>query len=359
VKRLRLAVAGGRKTQSIIDECVAAPGERRILVLTYTQANQDEIRRRLHARAPLDAHVTVQGWFSFLLAHWVRPYVPCLFAECRLRGLNFEGDPGQWAKGKQRFLDKEWRAYKRHLARLALDVNEASTGAVVDRLSRLYDTIYVDEVQDLNGYDLEILDALIDSPISLTLVGDVRQAILQTNVQDPKNKQYKGVKIKKWFDERCSSGRLGLSHKSRTWRCNQSIADFADSIFDETWGFPKTESCNEALTGHDGLFVVAADDAFAYLETYSPLCLRVSANVARGVELPFVNIGVAKGMDVERVLIWPTAGVLDFLKRGTTLEPTPCCSLYVAVTRAQASVAFAVKDLDGLALRVWRPPTRH
>ncbi len=353
MKHLRLAVAGGRKTQSIIDECVSASAERRILALTYTQANQDEIRRRLNARAPLDAHVTVQGWFSFLLTHWVRPYVPRLYAECRLRGLNFDGDPGQYAKGKERFLDKERRAYKRHLAHLALDVNEASSGAVVDRLSRLYDAVYVDEVQDLNGYDLEILDVLIDSPISITLVGDVRQAVLQTNVRDPKNSQYKGVKIKKWFDERCSSGRLSLKHESRTWRCNQSIAHFADSIFDETWGFPKTVSCNEVLTDHDGLFAVAAVDASAYLDVCGPLCLRYSAAIAKGVELPFINIGIAKGMDVERVLIWPTAAVLEFLRRGTRLEPTPCCSLYVAVTRARASVAFVVEQPERLSLPVW------
>jgi DNA helicase-2/ATP-dependent DNA helicase PcrA len=237
VKRLRLAVAGGRKTQSIIDECASASSERRILVLTYTQANQQEVGRRLASGAPLDASVTVLGWFSFLMTHWVRPYIPRLFSDSHLQGLNFDGDPGQYTTGRARFLDGEGRAYKRHLAHLAGDVNVASSGAVLDRLSRLYDTLYVDEVQDLNGYDLEILDALIDSPISLTLVGDVRQALLLTNPRDPKNKQYKGAKIKDWLDKRCTSGRLCVTHESRTWRCNQSIADFADSIFDESWGF--------------------------------------------------------------------------------------------------------------------------
>jgi DNA helicase II / ATP-dependent DNA helicase PcrA len=43
VNRLTLAVAGGRKTSSIIDACCQAGTEDRILVLTFTQANQ---RRR-------------------------------------------------------------------------------------------------------------------------------------------------------------------------------------------------------------------------------------------------------------------------------------------------------------------------
>ncbi len=355
MKRLRLAVAGGRKTQSIIDECTSASGGRRILVLTYTQANQQEVGRRLAGGAPVDASVTVLGWFSFLMTHWVRPYVPRLFSDARLRGLNFDGDPGQYTTGRARFLDGEGRAYKRHLAHLAGDVNVASSGAVLDRLSRLYDTLFVDEVQDLNGYDLEILDALIDSPISLTLVGDVRQALLLTNPRDPKNKQYKGAKIKDWLDERCTSGRLSVTHESRTWRCNQSIADFADSIFDESWGFPPTESCNEELTDHDGLFAVAPKDAPAYAAAHGALCLRHSAAVARDVDLPFINIGVAKGMDVERVLIWPTAPVVSFLRDGKGLKTTPCSSLYVAVTRARASVAFVVEDPGSLPLPVWSP----
>lgn len=67
-------------------------------------------------------------------------------------------------------------------------------------------------------------------------------------------------------------------------------------------------------------------------------CLRHSASSARGVDLPFKNIAVAKGMDVERVLIWPTARMERFLGDGTRLEGTPGCELYVAVTRARASV---------------------
>jgi len=118
------------------------------------------------------------GWFRFLMTHWVRPYLPLRFAEQRLRGLNFEGDPGMYAKGQGRFLDGEARAYRLHLAQLALEVSAASSGAVIDRLTRIYDEIHIDEVQDLNGYDLEILKALLGSPIDLSLVGDVRQALL-------------------------------------------------------------------------------------------------------------------------------------------------------------------------------------
>src|SRR5262249_10983128 len=152
-------------------------------------------------------------WFRFLLGHWVRPYLPMRWPGRRLRGFSFDGDPGMYATGERRFLDDDSRAYKRHLAQLALETHQASLGAVLDRLSRIYDEIHIDEIQDLNGYDLEVLAEIMGSPIELSLVGDIRQALILTNVQDPKNKQYKGVRIKAWFEEHEKRRRLSITHE--------------------------------------------------------------------------------------------------------------------------------------------------
>jgi DNA helicase-2/ATP-dependent DNA helicase PcrA len=356
MNKLTLAVAGGRKTQSIVDECLAASPERSILVLTYTQVNQHELATRLARSGPPVARVDVQGWFSFLMGHWVRPYLPSVFPGRRLRGLNFEGDPGRYATSERRFLDDEERAYKRHLSHLALDTYASSAGAVLDRLSRIYDTIYIDEVQDLNGYDLEVLQAMLISTINLNLVGDVRQALLLTNAKDPRNKQYKGAKIVDWFQLQAKKGRLSIEHQNTTWRCNALIAAFADTVFGSR-SFPATVSANATTTEHDGVFAVATSDACQYLGDYEPLCLRHSAACLTRLPLPFLNIGVAKGMSVERVLIGPTAPMVNFLTRGTALEDQAACSLYVAATRARASVAFVHDRPQSLRLPVWRPST--
>lgn len=174
MNRLTLAVAGGRKTQAIVDDCVAAVRGRRILVLTFTVANQRELKSRLAVHSPLAADVEVQGWFSFLLGEWARPYLPRLFPGRRIKGLNFDGDPGWYATGESRYLDHDGQAYRLHLAQLAYETNAAADSAVLDRLCRIYDTIYIDEVQDLNGYDLELLKQLMGAPIDLVMVGDVR-----------------------------------------------------------------------------------------------------------------------------------------------------------------------------------------
>jgi DNA helicase-2/ATP-dependent DNA helicase PcrA len=355
VRHLQLSVAGGRKTQSIVEACEDAPPGRRLLLLTYTLTNQDALRSRVSALGPLSATVEVRGWLSFLMGHWVQPYLPLYLEGRRLGGLNFKGEPHQKASGHVRFLDAESRAYRRHLARLAVEVCEASSGAVIARLARIYDEIHIDEVQDLNGYDLEILKVLLDAPLDVSMVGDVRQALLSTNAREQKNSKYKGIKIKEWFEEQEHAGRVAVTHSTRTWRCNQQLADFADTIFDETFGFPPTESQNTTETEHDGVFVVATEDAAKYVETFKALCLRHGAGTARGVDLPFVNIGVSKGMDVERVLVWPTGGATEFLRDGKMLEGLAACSLYVAVTRARASIAFVVERPEDFRFPVWRP----
>lgn len=354
MNRLDLAVAGGRKTQGIVDRCAASDGEQ-ILVVTYTLANQKELRDRLAAKGPLAAQVEVQGWFSFLLNHWVKPYLPRLFAGRRLRGLNFDGDPGMYAKGEGRFLDGEGRAYALHLAQLAFQTAEVSGGAVCNRLGRIYDQIYVDEVQDLNGWDLEVVLALAKSEVDLSMVGDVRQALLLTNPRDQKNSQYKGVQIKKWFDLLESKGLLEVTHSSTTWRCNQALADFADSIFGEDWGFEKTTSKSGVETGHDGVFVVHPDNLDAYMVTFEPRCLRHSAASAKDLTLPFINFGIAKGMSVDRVLIAPTGPMTEFLRKGKPLEDQSASALYVAVTRARCSVAFVTEHAKKIELDEWTP----
>jgi DNA helicase II / ATP-dependent DNA helicase PcrA len=352
VNHLTLSVAGGRKTQGVVEGCAA--GECRSLVLTFTVANQKELEGRLAMRRG-DGAVDVQGWFSFLLGQWIRPYLPTLFQGRRLGGLNFDGDPGRYAKDERRFLDEMDRAYRRHLAHLAVLTNEASKSAVLDRLSRMYDEIYIDEVQDLNGWDLEVLELLLKSKIRMHLVGDVRQALLLTNERDPKNKQYKGARIKDWFDLQESSGLLTIKNEATTWRSNQSIADFADSLFGAAWGFDRTTSTNKEVTGHDGVFAIRTSDVARYVEAFQPMCLRYSANSARDIDLPFITFGLSKGREVDRVLIAPTKAMEDFLIKGTELGPLAACSLYVGATRARFSVGFVSNRADDLGLPLWTP----
>lgn len=58
--------------------------------------------------------------------------------------------------------------------------------------------------------------------------------------------------------------------------------------------------------------------------------------------LPAMNIGMSKGTTFDRVLIFPTKPMLQYIKSGNPDILAAREHLYVAVTRARHSVAFVV-----------------
>lgn len=354
--QLTLAVAGSRKTQGIVEHCAALPIERRVLVLTYTQANQEELRSRLRIYAGDRHHVEVMGWFTFLLRHFATPFLPFNFPGQRVCGFNFEGRPQRFASGKNRFLDSNGAVFGCELGRLAHELVLSSKGALLRRLECIYDEILVDEIQDLSSHDWEIFDVLLRSSIDIRMVGDIRQSVLATNPRSKKNAKYSYSNAISWFRERQAEGLLEIMDSVITWRCHLDIAAFSDTIFDPFWMFPPTQSKNETVTHHDGVHLVSSRDIVEYVNLYRPQCLRYSVASGKKFDLDFLNFKVSKGMTYERVLIVPTAPISKFIASGTYLEATSASSFYVAVTRAKQSVAIVLDDPGKSLLPYWTPP---
>ncbi|OWY28833.1 UvrD-helicase domain-containing protein [Herbaspirillum robiniae] len=355
---LTLAVAGSRKTQGIVDHCGLLPQERRVLVLTYTQANQIELTTRLKKHAGDHHHVEVMGWFTFLLRHFARPFIPFKFAGQRVHGFNFDGRPHRMAKGSRRFLDPNGAVYACELGRLAHELVSESKGALLRRLECIYDEILIDEVQDLSAHDWEIIDALLRSSINIRMVGDIRQSVLATNPRSTKNSKYSYAGAVKWARERQAMGLLNIEESVVTWRCHPLIANFSDGIFDPSWAFPNTRSENHSITDHDGVFLVSPQHVSEYVDTFQPQCLRHSVSAGKDFDLDYLNFKISKGMTYERVLIVPTGPIEKFITSNVFLEPTSASSFYVAVTRAKQSVAI-IMDKAGLSpLPFWKPKIR-
>lgn len=357
VNRLTLAVAGSGKTRGIVEHCASLASNRRVAVLTFTQANQAVLQSRLAAVAGDHAAIDVMGWFAFLLRHFARPFVPFRFPGKRILGFNFDGRPHRMAKGSARFFDAASAVYACELGRLASELIDASNGSLMHRLERLYDEIVIDEVQDFSAHDWSILDALLISSIDVTMVGDFRQAVLATNPRSSKHKKYAYAGAVEWFREREKSGLIEVSESCVTYRCRPEIAAFADMIFGPEWGLPPTKSQNQRETGHDGVFLVHPDNVYAYVAKFSPQCLRHSSRSGKKFDLEYINFKAAKGTEHERILIIPTAGIEAFLHARTTLEPGPAATFYVACTRAFQSVAFVVEKADSCGLPWWTPST--
>ena len=274
--RLTLAVAGSGKPQGLAEYCSSLSRDQKVLAVTFTRANQAELRTRISNLAGDHPSIQVAGWFSFLLRDLARPFFPFKFPGKRILGFNFEGRPSRFAKGINRFLDSEGAAYRCELGRLSNELIEASGGALRRRLECCYDEILIDEVQDLAAHDWEILDFLLNAALSVTMVGDFRQAVLSTNPRSAKNKQYAHVAALEWFRERESEGMLEIETSSTTWRCRPEIAAFSDSIYDSQGAFSPTTSRNNRTTDHDGVFWIHPDDAAEYVSRFEPQCLRDS-----------------------------------------------------------------------------------
>lgn len=358
MNRVILAPAGGRKTQSIINMCQMGEESRKRLVVTFTTTGQKVIEDRLWENGCRSLNTEVLGWYAFLLQHFIYPYVYDLYPGQTAKGLHFvEGtDPTRYKKGVKRYFDDSGAVYSNNIGKLALDIAKSSGGACIERLQGIYHEIYFDEVQDLGGNDLDILELLMKSKLQITAVGDVRQSILRTSRTDRKNSKFDGLQKKIWFEKMGSQGLCEIKEITTTWRCNQRIIDFADSVLPIELDFPGTKSEQIKETDHDGVFVVNWENIEEYLSRYSPECYRynVKIKILEGTEA--INFGLCKGKTVKRVLIYPTTGMKNFLKNPEAKLKDKTASLfYVAITRAIHSVAIVVDRPNRYDLVEWKP----
>jgi hypothetical protein len=355
-----LAPAGGRKTQHIVQACSEGEPSRSRLVITFTSDAQNILISRLYHSCATTSMPDVLGWYGFLLRHIIRPYVNCLYDIDELGGLYFvtRYDPGIKAPGQRRYFDTSGRVYSTRISLLAMKIISTTKGAPIDRLERIYDEIYIDEVQDLSGNDLDILDLLLTSKIDVMLVGDIRQSLLTTSRSDRKNRAYAGLGMINWFRERDARGILRLTEGTVSWRCSQEIIDLADRALPKDTFLATTSEASPASGGqHTGVWAVSRKHAVHYFTRYTPAVFRDSTRTRVPDEIHgAINFGHCKGMTVGHSLIFPTNTMIDFLAgKSDSLAERSAARLYVAISRAIYSVAIAVDNPGELNIPEWTP----
>ena len=352
--RIVLACAGSGKTTLIVDEACTETDCRSALV-TYTINGAGELSKTAHQRhGHVPPSVAVSTWFTFLLRHFVRPYQNSLYVP-RISQIHFnQGQSARYIPAtdvQRHYFSKPGTIYRDKVSKFACEVIQRTGGQPIRRFEQIFDRLYIDESQDLAGFDLELVEQVLKSATDVVMVGDHRQATYTTN-DAKKNKQYARAKIVEKFEEWQAAGLCTVEYQTQSHRCVQSICDFSDRFYP---GFPKTTSRNRTATDHDGVFAVRASDVEAYRARFNPKPLRYN----RTFEIAGkpINFGNAKGMTFERTLIFPHGPLRKFLvsaKLADAGKEIP--KLYVAVTRARQSVAFVVNDdtlVSGLSL--YRP----
>jgi DNA helicase II / ATP-dependent DNA helicase PcrA len=343
--KLVIAAAGSGKTRMLVENALAITTGK-VLITTYTQANEAEIRNRIVEKAKcIPNHITVQTWVSFLMQHGVRPFQGYLFDK-KIRGFfQINGRSGLMVSEKYQFekfyFTKDHKIYSDKLAKFVIRCDEKSGGQVLKRLSSIYSHLYIDEFQDLSGEDLDLLSLFFRSRSEILLVGDPRQGVLSTNVA-AKNKQFRKSKIVGYFDNPKIDLDIDDTSLQINYRCIEAICNLSNQLFPELNG---ATSGNMDRTGHDGIFFVKEGDVQPYLERYTPMQLRDSKRKKVHDQFRVMNFGIAKGLAFERILIYPTKPILDWLlNHSSELAPESRSNLYVALTRARFSIGVVCPD---------------
>lgn len=351
MNKLIVAVAGAGKTTHIVEKALEIENER-VLITTYTIQNKEEIQKKMYEKnGYIPANIKIQTWFSFLLEHGVRPY-QSMFIEQRINGIYFGSLEGAIftpeSKFNGHFLVSD-KVYKDRIAKLVVKSNEDSDGAVLMRLSRIFKYIFLDEVQDMVGYDFELLKCIMSSGIKLEMVGDQRQKTYSTHTEN-KHKKYNNGNFVGFFKNECKDINIFIDENSlsESFRCCDDICSFSNKIYPDLC---EAKSKAHYEIEHKGVFLVRKKDVDAYLEKYKPIQLRDSVKTKCNSSYSSKNFGESKGLTFERVIIYPTKPIESWLRNNSTdLRDASRSKLYVAVTRARYSVAFIFdfKDSDDI-----------
>ena len=329
--RVILAVAGSGKTSHIKDSLQSSG---RSLVVTYTENNCKNLLNRITAEyGCIPDRIRLYTYFSFLYSFCLRPF---LGDELRVRGINWDEPPEFTLKIKRTddryYLDKNRRLYYSRMAGL-LSVK----GLVPDvnrRLSKYFDSFFVDEVQDFAGHDFNFLCDLASADVRTMLVGDFFQHTFDTsrdgNVNMNLHKDLVTYKSKlKGQGYKIDDTTLSKSH-----RCSPTICDFvSQKIGIDIKSHREDETIVKYVDSEE-----LADQLF-----HQSNIVKLFYQSHQKYPCYSNNWGASKGIDNYGsvcVVLYDKADKLYKSGELISLSPTPRNKLYVACTRSRADVYF-------------------
>lgn len=223
-KSVVFAVAGAGKTTRIVNRLDL---ERRFLLLTYTENNFANLRRKIIAKfGHMPPNIVLKTYFSFLHGFCFRPFLAMAW---RTKGVTFD-QPPQWAGGRDGaksrayYVDGAQRLYHSRIARLI-----AADGAMDDvaaRIEKYFDVICIDEIQDIGGHDFDFVLRLCGCGVDILLVGDFFQHTFVTSHDNGKNLNlHDNYEVyKKRFAD--AGLRVDTTSLAKSHRCSPTVCDF-------------------------------------------------------------------------------------------------------------------------------------
>lgn len=356
------AAAGSGKTRYLVAQAIALSQKgKSVLLTTYTRTNKKELEERIiKQEGRIPPKITIKTWFAFLLENGARPFCHPMIP-FRISGIYFDKGRPKITRARKDtpyyYCDKQNRVHSGRLAELTMYCNQTSKQAVFDRISNIFDAVLVDEIQDMAGYDYDVLVQLMNACSTTIMVGDPRQKTYVTN-SSPKNKQ-----CTTFFDYAKKKGKINIDTTTLcySYRCPQEILDVANKLFPQ---FPPTRSAadSSSTTAQEArIHIVPKKLVHSYICRTEPMQLRWNKRTLVDPSAQVMNMGESKGLTFDHVLIYPTAPMEDWLAKeneNKNLKEGAAAKLYVALTRAKYSVGIVSDKIRSKHYTIWQSKQR-
>ena len=365
--KVLFAAAGNGKTYSICKQAkeIVDSSNKLVLLLSYTNEGVRSLENEYKKQnlGILDNRVIIKSWYRFLLSEFIKPYQrllklksyenECDIALCEndINSIAFyENNPPTYYKKihYEYYINKNKDIIPDRTSQLAVLCNQDSGRKAISRMENIYSHIFIDELQDYAGWDLEIINLLFQSQMEILCVGDFKQATYRTN-NSQKNKQYRDEKIQNFFINLQKKGLCNVSYLNKTRRFNQEICDFINTIHNDK-NATVTSLEPQIKTNHNGVYLVDIKYLSQYCNYYHPVILRYNkkTKIKFYHECNVFNYGAAKGATYDRIIIIPVSTVLPFIEKQEYITSNQTrAKFYVACTRAKYSVIIAMEHLKG------------
>ncbi len=227
-KVLILAVAGSGKTTLIVNELNL---EKRFLIVTYTINNIRNLRESIIKKfGYFPKNIDLFSYYNFLYSFCFRPF---LAYKLKPKGIYWDYPP-QWTTRIRRndlkyYFTSGRLLYHNRIAKYLQQFNFIDT--IKERLEKYYDTILIDEIQDLAGHDFNLLIEIINANVEMKFVGDFYQHTFDTSRDGATNTNLH-TDYEQYQEEFITAGvRVDNEYLNKSYRCSASVCEFiTDSL---------------------------------------------------------------------------------------------------------------------------------
>lgn len=222
-KSLILAVAGSGKTTLIVDKLNL---EKRFLLITYTINNTRNLKEAIIKKfGYLPENINIYSYYNFLYSFCLKPF---LGYKLKPNGIYWDFTPTFTntlpLTNLSRYMTKRGLLYHNRIAKLLEQYNVLQE--INERLSKYYDYLLIDEVQDFAGHDFNLLKSICSSKTEIIIVGDFYQHTFDTsrdgNTNSTLHNDYD--KYKKLFEK--AKVKPNTEYLNKSYRCSKSVCKF-------------------------------------------------------------------------------------------------------------------------------------